>query len=159
MKLSAQQSTIFASLSWNAPAWEVMWSGAAAIGDPRVCLNVASEGAAGVAKRVLLCLPEFSDAIPSDILVSLSLDLSRPIRGVAKGSRGRHRVEGDGVDADKITSSSWSWSKLGLIQFLKLAIDTYTESWLGISPSRVASSAVCVFLHWCLLGWSEYERM
>ena len=32
-----------------------------------------------------------------------------------------------------------------LIQFFNLAFDTETKSWLGILPSRVASSSVCVF--------------
>ena len=74
----------------------------------------------------------------------LSLDLSRPNRGIAKASRGRHGAQGGGVDVNKITSSNWSISKLGLFQFLNLAIDTDAESWLGISSSKVASSAVCV---------------
>ena len=77
--------------------------------------------------------------------MSLSLDLLRPNRGVAEASRGRHGEEGGGVDVDKITFISLSRSKLVLIQFFNLAFDTETESWLGISPSRVASSAVCVF--------------
>ena len=55
------------------------------------------------------------------------------------------------MDVDKITLSGLSRSKLGLIQFFTLAIDTKTKSWLWISPSRVASSGVCVFLHWRLL--------
>ena len=49
------------------------------------------------------------------------------------------------MDVDKITFISLSRSKLVLIQFFNLAFDTETESWLGILPSRVASSAVCVF--------------
>ena len=55
-------------------------------------------------------------------------------------------LEGGGVDVDKITSSSRSQSKLGFISIFTLVFDTDTESWLGISPSRVASSAVCVFI-------------
>ena len=80
------------------------WSRAAAIGDPPICLTVNSEGAAGVVEQVLFCLLESSDAFLPDILVSLSLYLLRPNRGVAVASRGGHGLERGGVDVDQMTS-------------------------------------------------------
>ena len=59
-------------------------------------------------------------------------------------SWGGHRLEVGGVDVDKMTLSKQSRSKLGLISIFNLAFDTETESCIGISPSRVDSSAVCV---------------
>ena len=80
INLPSKQIDIFASLTWSVLEWELTWSQAAAIGDPRVFLIVSSEGAAGVAKRVLFCLPELSDAFPSDILVSLSWSFATNLR-------------------------------------------------------------------------------
>ena len=145
MKSAAQRTTMIASLLWSVPAWEVTWYWAAVIGDLRVCSSVLSQmeflewqsGSSYVSRNHLTHYRQTS--------LSLSLTLLQPNCGVAEASRGWHRVEGGGVDLDKITSSSWSRSKLGLIQFFYLVFDTETESWLGISPSRVDSSAVCVF--------------
>ena len=80
---------------------ELTWSRAASIGDPRVCLTVYSQGAAGVANRVLFCLPDLSDTFPPDILVSLSLGLARTNRGEAGIIQGRHGAEGCGAASIK----------------------------------------------------------
>ena len=84
-----------------------------------------------MAKRVLFCLQEFLDAFPSDILVSLSLGLPRPIRGEAEASRGGHGLEGGAVDVYKLTLSKQSQSKLGLISVFKLALTQTPNTGLG----------------------------
>ena len=48
-----------------------------AIGYPRVCLTVSSDGTDRVVKRVIFYLPDSSEAFLSEILVSLSLSISR----------------------------------------------------------------------------------
>ena len=92
-------------VSWRGSRRDLKLTQAAAIGDPRVFLIVASEVAAGVAKRVLFCLPELSDAFPSDILVSLYRSLEtnpRRSRGWSGPDTGWKEVV---VDFDKITPS------------------------------------------------------
>ena len=54
------------------------------IGDPRVCFTVIPEGAARAAKRFLFYIRDSYGAFTLDILVSLSLDLSRQNQGVAE---------------------------------------------------------------------------
>ena len=66
-----------------------MWYQAAAIRDPRVCSTVTSEGSDGAAKQVFFCLPELSDALLLDILVSLSQSIAsepRRSRGCQTGA-------------------------------------------------------------------------
>ena len=100
MKSAVQRTTIFASLSWSVTAWELTWSQAEEIVYPRVCLTISSEGAAGVAKRMLFCLPKSSDAFLLDILVSLSRSLATELRRSRDVSQGRQGAEKGGVDVD-----------------------------------------------------------
>ena len=100
MKSAAQGTKRFDHLLWSVTAWELTWSQAVEIGYPRVYLTVSSDGAARVAKRVLFCLLESADTFPSDILVSLSLDISRPNQDEAKVGWGRLRAEGGGLGVD-----------------------------------------------------------
>ena len=80
------------------------WSRAAAIGDPWVYLIVASEGAAGW-RRGSSSVFRNCRTHSRRISLSLSLNLSQPIRGVAVASQGRHWLEGGWEDVDKMTLS------------------------------------------------------
>ena len=88
--------------------------------------------------------------------LSLSLSISLSISLWISISRDRSEGEAEdqsvsdtgwkevGGDVDKITLSEKSRSKLGKYFSFNLAFDTQTEFRLGISPFRMASSAVCV---------------
>ena len=75
-------------------AWKLTWYQSAAIGDPRVCYTITSEGDAIVAKRVLFCLLDLSDAFLSYILVS------QPRRSRVRYLGVNLVPEGGGADVD-----------------------------------------------------------